>query len=244
MTQQNQILAIEKGVKSQAEKTLTEAYHKLQRAELLTGLTRTYTPKDENGDKLPPERKLVQVLASDEVDRASAALSKLIDVVATKEATNTEASADIVVDGQTLATDIPVCALLFLEKQLVNVATFVSKLPILDPAERWTFQGDRNCFATEPVVQVRTQKLPRNHVKFDGDDKHPPQVEMYTEDVQIGRWATTKMSGALPVSDVNDMAERVDKLANAVKQARQRANMTDVTDLNIGAAIMGYIFPE
>ena len=46
---QNQVIAIEKGAKTKAERALTDAHHKLQKADLLSGLTRTYTPKDAEG---------------------------------------------------------------------------------------------------------------------------------------------------------------------------------------------------
>ena len=62
MTRQNQIIAIEKGARGEAEGMITRAYHVLQKTVLLNGIARSYIPQAEDGDQLPPERKLAQVL--------------------------------------------------------------------------------------------------------------------------------------------------------------------------------------
>ncbi|MEV0352079.1 hypothetical protein AB0H88_40475 [Nonomuraea sp. NPDC050680] len=104
------------------------------------------------------------------------ALTRLFDVTATKDWTNATAKADVVVDGETLISGAPVTYLLFLEKQLVDLHTFVSKLPTLDPAETWSFDDNAETWRTEPVKTTRTKKVPRNHVLAEATDKHPAQV--------------------------------------------------------------------
>ncbi len=47
----NQIIAVEKGVKSRSFQELTEAHHALQKPALLSGIARTYRPKDEEGER-------------------------------------------------------------------------------------------------------------------------------------------------------------------------------------------------
>lgn len=68
---------------------------------------------------------------------------------------------------------------------------------------------------------VRTKKVPRNHVKAEATDKHPAQVDVYYEDVPVGYWTTVKFSGALPARRVNELLDRVEKLQQAVKFARE-----------------------
>ena len=65
MAKLNQIIAVEKGVKSAVSREVTDNYHQLQKAALLTGISRTYTPRDDEGDKLPAEYTKVQVNAMD-----------------------------------------------------------------------------------------------------------------------------------------------------------------------------------
>jgi len=242
MTRQNQIIAIEKGARGEAEGTITRAYHVLQKTVLLTGIARSYTPKDEDGDQLPPESTLVQVRASDEINKVTEKLSRMFDVVATREKTNTVAKASVVVDGDTLISEVPANVLLFLEKQLVDIVTFIRKLPTLDPAETWHYDSASDCYVTEPTQTTRTKKIPKNHVLAAATDKHPAQVQMYHEDVVAGTWTTRKFSGALEVRVVSDMLARVQKLQAAVKMAREEANTCEAVDLKIGDKVLGYVF--
>ena len=135
MARLNQIIAIEKGVKSRSFQELTEAHQELQKPALLSGIARTYRPKDEEGEQFPPESTRVQIRADDVIRQTVRVLTQLFDVTATKDWANTRARADVVVDGQTLLTQVPATYLLFLEKQLVDLHTFVKKLPVLDAAE-------------------------------------------------------------------------------------------------------------
>ena len=163
-------------------------------------------------------------------------------MTATKDWTNCVARAYVVVDGQTVAADVPVTYLLFLEKQLVDLHTFVKKLPVLDAAESWVRDDSTDSWRTEPVRTIRTKKVPRNHVKAEATEKHPAQVEVYYEDVAVGYWTTVKFSGALPAKRVNEILDRVVALQTAVKFAREEANNAEAVDQRIGAAVFGYLF--
>ncbi|WP_436774458.1 DUF7873 family protein [Yinghuangia sp. YIM S09857] len=241
MTKLNQIIAVEKGVKSKAFQELTQAHQDLQKSALLSGIARTYQPKDEEGEQLPPESTRVQVNAEEVLRGAAATLTRLFDVTATKDWANTEARADVVVAGTALLRDVPVSYLLFLEKQLVDLTTFIRKLPVLDAAETWSQDPSTDTWRTEPVRTVRTKKVPRNHVKAEATAEHPAQVEMYFEDVPVGYWTTVKFSGALPARRINELLGRVEKLQNAVKFAREEANSAEVTDRTVGAVVFDYL---
>ncbi len=242
MARLNQIIAIEKGIKSRSVQELAEAQKALQKPALLSGISRTYRPKDEEGEQLPPESKKVEVKAEEIIRKTGEVLTKLLDVTATKDWTNCTARADVVVDGQTLLTQAPVSYLLFLEKQLTDLRTFIKKLPVLDAADTWTFDESSDCWATEPVQTLRTFKTPRNHVKAEATEHHPAQVEVYYEDVTIGYWRTVKFSGALPARRVNEMLEKLEKLSQAVKFAREEANNSEAEDQKVGERIFQYLF--
>lgn len=124
-------------------------------------------------------------------------LTRLFDVTATKDWANRTAAADVVVDGTVLLPQVPVPYLLFLEKQLTDLHTFVRKLPVLDASEAWNLDPSTDAWKTDPVRTIRTKKVPRNHVKAEATEKHPAQVEVYYEDVPVGYWTTVKFSGAL-----------------------------------------------
>lgn len=242
MAKLNQIIAIEKGTKSRSLQELTEAHHQLQKPALLAGISRVYRPKDEEGEQFPPEATRVQLRAEDIIRQTTETLTKLFDVTATKDWTNCVARADIVVDGQTLVEQVPATYLLFLEKQLVDLATFVRKLPVLDAGESWSFDASADCWATEPVQTAKTKKIPRNHVKAEATEKHPAQVEVYYEDVVVGFWRTVRFSGALPAQRLNELLDRVERLQEAVKFAREEANAAEADERKVGERLLSYIF--
>lgn len=241
-TKLNQIIAVEKTVKSQSYAEVSELYKLLQKGELLNGLARTYRPVDDNGEKLPEEVKRVQVNCSDVLRQASQLMGKLFDVTATKDFTNTNAQADVVVDGKVLLSNVPVSYLLFLEKQLNDLHAIVKKLPTLDAGEEWTYDNTTASYATKPVETTKTKKIPRNHVKAEATEKHPAQVEVYHEDIVVGYWKTTKFSGALPATRVKQLLDRVETLQSAVKFAREEANNILVTEQKVGDKVFNYVF--
>jgi len=242
MAKLNQIIAIEKGIKSRSHQELTESHQQLQKPTLLAGIARTYRPKDEEGEQLPPESTRVQIKADEIIRRTSELLTELFDITAAKDWTNCKSRADVVIDGKTIVQSAPVTYLLFLEKQLTDIHTFVKKLPILDASESWIFDSSADCWATEPIQTVRTKKIPRNHVKAEATEKHPAQVEIFYEDLVVGYWKTVKFSGSLPARRVNELLERVEKLQQAVKFAREEANNTVAEEPKPGEAVFKYLF--
>lgn len=242
MPKLNQIVAVEKGIKNQAETELTKHYQRLQKPALFFGITKTYEKKDEDGEDFPSERTLVQAQAEEELQEMSKTLVKLFDVTATKDWGNTVAKANVVVDDEVLLEDVPITFLLFLEKQLVNLRTDIRKLPVYDTAEKWTMNEELGLYETEPAFTSKGKKIPRNHVKAKATDKHPEQVEVYYEDVQVGKWKTVKYSGAISPKRVRELTERVEKLQAAVKFAREEANALHIGNAYVGDKIFSYLY--
>lgn len=242
MTKLNQLVAVENGKKTRTKTRLTELHHVSQKTALLEGINRTYEAKDEEGDRLPSESTRVQVRLNEVLKDVAETLTDLFDVTLTKEVGNTQAKADVVVDGKVLVKSAPVTYLLFLEKQLVDVRTFVSKLPVLNPAYRWEFNDQEGVWQTEPEKTVRTKKVPKAFVKAPATDKHPAQVEVFNEDVIVGQWTKVQTSGAVPAARRAELLTRVDNLLEAVKFAREEANSQEVTDKKTGKAVFDYLF--
>jgi hypothetical protein len=237
----SQIVNVQKGVANTVNREVTDRYHQLQRPPLLTGISRTYLPKDEDGDQLPPESTKVQVTAKDVLTENAKALTRLFDITATKDWGNCEARADVTVDGQTILAQVPATYLLFLEKQLVDIATVWRAIPLLDPAEDWIADPTTGVWRTPGAGTVRTRKVPRNHVVAEATERHPAQVQVYHEDVTAGTWTTVKFSGAIDAATKTAILTRVEKLLHAVKYAREEANATLVTDQKVGEAVFSYL---
>ena len=238
-----QIIAVEKGLKTRAYDEVKKVHHEVQKSDLLSGFSRTYTPfSDTETERLPSETKVVQLKATEAIKRVNLLLAEAFNAVATKEWGNQQAKADIVVDGGTLVKDAPVAYLLYLEHQLDDLKTFVDKLPTLDPAEVWSWDENQALYATTPSEVLRTKKVPTVIVKAPATEHHQAQTEIYPEDKPVGVYRTVKRSGALPVQKVQDLREKVLKLQQAVKFAREQANTIDVTPMTPGNAILGFLF--
>ena len=238
----NQVIAIVNGKKTSAANILTDVHHKIQKADLVTGLVRAYSPNDECGEKLPSEQKNIQYTAMQAIDEVTKTLSTLFDLIHAQDSANCSAKADVVVDEKVLLPGVPVTHLLFLSKQLVDLTTFVEKLPVLDPADIWNVDPATGCYRTPENRVNRTKKVMKNHEKAPATEKHPAQVEVYTEDVPVGIWSTTKLSGAIPAAKKAEMLARVNKLSDAVKIAREQANEVSVNVAHISDSIFEYVF--
>lgn len=237
----NQVLAIENGTKTRTQKDLTEAHHALQKTELLKGLARTYKPLDDEGEKLPDESNRVQMTADEMLKKTAAIMTELLDITATKDWGNAIARADVVIDGRTLIEGAPVPYLLFLDKRLQDLETFVAKIPTLDPSEFWEHDPGQNCWRSKPAQTVKTKKILRNHVKAEATQHHAAQVDVFSEDKVIGQWTTIKYSGALAAENASAIIARIRALRQAVKIARESANNVEVERQRVGARLFAYL---
>lgn len=239
----NQIIAVEKGVKARAYAELSELNKAVQKPDLFNGFAKSYQPKDDEGESLPPENKRVQFVAAEVLRSVERGVGELMEITARKDWTNCVASADVVVDGKTLITGAPVSFLLFLEKQLTDIRTFVGNIPVLDAAESWAKDENSGLYKTDPVLTHRTRKIQKPIVLYPATVEHPAQTQIITEDVIAGFWSQVKQSGAMPKPVKLATLERIEKLLRAVKEARESANIQDESKAPpIGAAVFGYLF--
>lgn len=247
----NQIIAIANGEKSRREKVLKEIYHTLQKPELFMGITRVYRPLEEEEkspntftENLPEEKKLVHTTVKSAISEAIKVLKDTINTIAAQDKGNQKAKANIVIDGDTIAKDVPATHLIFLEKQLIDIHTFVNKFPVLDPAENWEYSTDAGCYKSEPRETARTKKVQKPIVKYDATKEHPAQTELISEDKIVGHWKTTLLSGAIAKKDKDELLSRIEKLSKAVKIAREEANCAEIEPFSVGDDVLDYIFGE
>lgn len=191
---------------------------------------------------MPAERQRVQFHVGDVLNRVASLSTELFDVTARKDWSNCAARADVTIDGVVLIEKAPVTFLLFLEKQLTDLRTFVGCLPVLDEAESWIKDANSGLYKTEAILTHRTKKVQKPIVLYPATTEHPAQTAMVTEDIIAGFWSQVKQSGAMPKPDKDELAQRVEKLLQAVKQAREAANgIEEVTTPSIGDAVFNYL---
>lgn len=240
----NQVLAIERTVKGRAHGKITSLHHSSKHANLFNGLAKTYEPKDEDGEAFPPESQLVQLTVPSVLKDVRRALVELFDVTATKDKANSAAVADVVLDGKTLLAAVPATTLIFLEKQLTDLNTFVSELPTLDPAQEWHKDEATALWKTAPQKTHKTKKVQRPIVLYQATEHHPAQTQLITEDVIVGHWSTVKHSGAMLEREKATLLDRIERLLKAVKYAREQANQQPAPDVLVGEAIFGYLYGD
>lgn len=238
----SQVLATEKGVKTQTYSATTEFHKQNQRSELFNGFTKSYEPLNaDDAEKLPPESKHVQLSAKASLLAIERETTALLDLQLQKDLANCSAKADVVVDGQVLAIDVPATNLLSLEKQFVDMKKAIECLPTLALDEQWSYDDQSSLYKTQPVKQHRTKKMQKPIVLFAATPEHPAQTQLITEDILVGYWTTTKMSSALRPSEKAELLDRCERVIQALQRAREEANMIDAPPQSIGGALFSYI---
>ncbi len=240
-----QLLGTITSTKARRGKELTAIYRRMQSRSQFDGMVRTYAPLDEaDQDRFPEETQTMQESGPRVLNEAREKFMDALDWEAKLDYTNAspDARADVEIDGAVILADVPVLYLLPLLKQLAEVREMVSKLPLLDPAFDWSFDATTNTYRTPATQQRRTKKILRNHVKSPATDKHPAQVETFTEDVVVGNYTVRKASSAFPAIRQAELLERIERMIVAVRVAKETANAAKIVDPKPGAAILNWVF--
>lgn len=237
-----QVIALVSGKKAVAKKTLEEAYHAFQKPDLFSGMTRVFTARIEGEANRPPERKNPQQSVVDMVGNVRRDLTDLFDTVATQDRANTEAKADVIIDGMSVLKDVPVTTLMFLEKQATDLATLIGKLPLRDGAEDWTFQKETGSYVTETRKTLVTSKVAEVLVMYPATTEHPAQTQLVHKDIVVGNWDVRNFSTAVTKTEQDAMQFRVRKLLDALAVAREEANLSAAAPVKIGENILKYVF--
>jgi hypothetical protein len=235
------IVMLQRTIKARTGAIVSAAYKNVQKPTLFAGLAREYTPKAEDGTPLPAEAQQVQLVATSLLQAIATDMTSYWDITATRDVGNQIARADIKVRGQVLLEDVPTSTLLFLEKQLIDVRTFVTACPTLDSAKEWTTDEVTGISRTRPTETTRSEKLEETVIVVPATEKHAAQTRDRTRDQIVGTWATTHFSGAFTTAQQHTLVGRINELIDAVKLAREEANVIVVDDVFVGDALFGFL---
>lgn len=239
--QLNAHLAVDARIRKDAHELLTALHRDTKNEHLMSGLLRTYEPTVDGGAQLPPEPKKVQLRSQDAVAKVREALGKLFDTTAVRDYTNTAARADIVVEGTILLEAVPVTYLMVLTKELKDLHTFVEKIVEPSPEFDWT-RDEQGLLRTGEVRTAKTAKVEETVITVPATDKHPAQTRLVTTDKVVGYWTQIRLSGGMLPSQKEEILKRLGILEAAVKVARERANMIEVKQVEVGAKLLNYVF--
>lgn len=244
----HEVLAVDKELEQAAGKIVQEAiitYSK--KADHFTGHDKTYEFFAEGRDKEAAglaEKKELTTTVPDKLEYVGMHLVRFIDALAQKESTNQVATADIILEDKVLAEKVPATLLLALENKIAKLRGMYEAMPTLQPGITWVpdpSKGKNIYKAKDDLIRHRTEKQVKYKVLYDATDKHPAQVEKWNEDVVIGQSRMETWSGMISPAQKSAMLKRLDDLVYAIKQARMRANETEVINIKIGQSLLDYI---
>ena len=227
-----------------AKKLIDEAITTFsKRADHFMGQTVRYEHLDEDRAKedYDDSHEMVTTV-SDKLHYLLRPVSDHVDALMKKDLTNTEAFADLVVDGNVVAERLPATFLLGLESYLKRIRAVYNAIPTLKPGIRWEPDvTQNNVYIAPEQVSFRSEKEKVHKIIVEATEHHPAQIDMWHEDRKVARIIKTETSGTLTPLTKSKLLGRVDKLIRATKKARQRANRAEIVSRNIGHDLFNYI---
>jgi hypothetical protein len=246
----SQGVALLKGAKSRGHQATTDLYHRFQNEGYWKGLYRQYQANATEVDPSPALKVVddtpAQLNVPEELNSLRVSWERMVDMVLTVDAGNAKATANVTLRGSAtpILNEIPITTLIFLEKELVNLRSMVSAMPVLSPTEKWDNDDDPRFHRTALRSSDRTSKQPINHVLAPATDHHPAQVQVLQSDVVIGTYATQHISGAVTIAQRRACLARIESLLEAVKIAREEGNTKEIADQHQAAAIFNHVFGD
>jgi len=241
-------LAVNTSIETQAGKVRSELANSFQsKGHLFTEKLVTFFPNAEGQPPIIESQSKIQTTVRNELALITPFLVKAIDSAYQIAEANTEARADIILEGETtpILTGIPATSLLELEKRLAEVATLINAISTIDPAKAFVADNDKTAgyYKAAIVNKPRTKKEKVVLIRYAATVEHPAQTELIDKDVEIGRTQEQEWSGLILPVEKSQLLERVEIMQRAVKAARSRANEQLVDrEKKIGNTIIGYIF--
>lgn len=248
----HEILAVEQDLKGNAERARTTTLESFRsKQNQYTGIRRTFRPfaveedgEDQAAERLEAFTKLAKTVVSD-LESTLAIVAEAMTVGFQIDEANTRARADIVVDGETIASDVPATFLLQLERRLREVRSVLRESPTFDPVRVWTPDPDADrphVLRADPVTTIRKARARKYNVMVEATKEHPAQVDIVEVDEPVGEIRSYEWTGKLSIAKKTALVEQVDKLIASVKQARSRANAVEVnTEIKIGKALTRFL---
>ena len=246
--QLHQLLAVEVA-REQSAKGAIERFIMMatRMADRFTGHHKTlkmFNDDDKNQEEVGEEINKLDTTAPKELKDISEDIITWLDVLFQKECTNQKATANFVVDGKTIAENVPATYFLAIESRLKKIKEAIVAMPVLQSGIDWEKAedlGDDIWRTKNPDKSDKTMKTYVSKEMSPATKEHPAQIKEWAENVKVGMFTTVKFSGAITIAEKNAMLERCNKMQIAAKECRQKANRTEVDTRKIGKEIMTFI---
>lgn len=199
--------------------------------------------EDENVEAAEEHHEMTTTV-HDKLSWISGFIIDYIDVVVQKEKTNQKAHANLIIDGKVITENLPATFLLGLETKFKRIRELFMAIPTLPPGISWKESEQRGAHVYEaehPEKKYKTAKTFQHKVLYDATKEHPAQIERWEETRNVGIYVTERWCGMISPKEKADFLLKVDKIIQACKKARQRANCEPVVDITIGKELINFI---
>jgi len=246
--QLHQLLAVEVARETSAKGAIERFVMLCSRlADRFTGHHKTlkmFDDKEKSQEEVGEEINKLDTTAPAELKGIQEDIITWLDVLFQKECTNQKAKANFVVDGKTIAEDVPATYFLAIESRLKKIKEAISAMPTLQSGIDWEKAedlGDDIWRTKNPDKSDKTMKTYVSKEMSPATKEHPAQIKEWAENIKVGMFSTIKYSGAITIADKNAMLARCNKMQIALKECRQEANRTEVDTRKVGKEIMSFI---
>lgn len=244
----HELLAVEGDLKDVSNKITREGLHTFkEKPNHFISTVRRVEMFDEGAPAEADQYQAMVTTVQEKLDYCLNSIGQYYDAVFQKEKGNQAAVADIIVEGTTLATNVPATFLLGMEAKLSELRNLYMSLPTLAPGIEWEedpSKGEGVYRTKYPDEKFKTAKTVKSKVLYEATKEHPAQIDKWNEDEKVGKIITTAWSSMLSPAGKSKLLGRIDKLLQAVKKARQRANNTEVSKETISKTLFDFIHAE
>lgn len=241
----HELLAVEADLDGAHKKILDETRLTfVKKADHFMGQHRKLEMFVEDGITYPEEFKKIDTTVQAKLDHMQKTEVRYFDALLQKEATNQKATADLIVDGIVIVTDLPATFLLGMETRMKHLRVAYENIPTLAPGIEWEVdasQGDNIYKTTKPQEKLKTESVIEAVVLYEATKEHPAQIKEVSNVKTVGKYSLTAWSGMITPAEKSILLGRIDKLIRAFKKARQRANTTPVDVRTIGENLFSFI---
>jgi hypothetical protein len=246
MAKLHELLAAEKTPSAAWNQLREETLKKFGNAHFFAGHSKALrmledTPANAAIQDQAREERPVVTTVFDTLQYALAIFGGSEDLQFQKNATNRLATGTVRWRGKDLLVDMPVDELLGLESRLTQIRALFVAVPTLDAARHWQrdeTQGPSVWVSQYPEETTKTEKQMTPVQMAPATDKHPAQVQAVTRDIVVGKFTTVHRSGAATALQKAESIKMIDELLIEVKQARMRANETEVVKGSVAAVLV------
>jgi len=247
MGKMHELLAVEKDIVGRSNAIIEETLKtfKEKAVEFYVARVKTYKPFDEaDKDLLPVEQKEMVDTVPSKLKYTFEKVAEEYDWLLQKESTNQAATANLIVEGRVIGTNLPATFLLTLEHRLEKIRQIILNCPTLPNGFKWVSdsqKGDNVFKLAEELITYRTRKISVPFVLQPATDKHPAQVQKEEKTETIGTYREMYWDGRVTSHTKSLLLEKVDKLLVATRKAVRQANDATASEETIGKNIFDFI---